>query len=289
MKEGFSLYIHWPFCLSKCPYCAFNSFPIPASFNEKEFEEAFVKEIHRAYKNTNYHYVKSIYFGGGTPSLMSSNLVEKIINTTLKLWQFSSTCEITLEANPSSIDIQSFKDFKKIGINRLSLGVQALNDKDLKLLGRRHSLKDAYKAIALAISIYNNISLDFIYARPSQTFHSWAKELLEIASINTQHISLYCLTIEKGTPYFNTFKEKIVNKQETKMFLHTIETLEKNGFEAYEISNFAKQGFQSIHNLNYWNYGDYIGIGPGAHGRIKINGVKYATTQEKNLKNGYLL
>jgi len=268
-----SIYIHYPFCKSKCPYCDFNSH-VQESIPHSNFLNAYLRELEYFSNLTNSRQVKSIFFGGGTPSLMPISLVEAILEKIESLWQLAENIEISLEANPTSVEATSFSALKKAGINRLSLGIQSLNDNDLKFLGREHSSKEAKKAINIAQKYFDNFSFDLIYARPNQTSESWRKELEEALAIGSPHLSLYQLTIEKGTKFFGEYRKKKFqlpsDEIQTALYDLTGEISNKYGLELYEVSNYAKKGFECLHNLNYWQYGDYIGIGAGAHGRISF-------------------
>lgn len=276
------IYIHWPFCLSKCPYCDFNSH-VFNSIDHDIWLRAYLKELERYHQLIPKYLISSIFFGGGTPSLMKPDIVEAIIQKILSLWPSERNVEITLEANPTSIELGKFQDFKNAGINRVSIGIQALNDKDLKFLGRNHTVKDSLKALEVGTSVFGNCSFDLIYARPEQTTSSWEAELKQALSYGTKHLSLYQLTIEQGTKFDVLYKRgNFVLPDEslsTEMYLLTDSLTETHGLSQYEISNYAKKGFESRHNLSYWKYQDYIGIGPGAHGRITFDEKKYATEQ----------
>lgn len=268
-----SLYIHYPFCKSKCPYCDFNSH-VNKQVDEEQFLQGYLNELKFFAPKLKNRIVKTIFFGGGTPSLMPTNYVEKILNEVSKFWTISSDCEITLEANPTSFESTKFKDFKKAGINRLSMGIQALNDEDLKFLGREHSALEAINTIKTASTIFDNYSFDLIYARPNQTLKNWEAELKQAISLSTNHLSLYQLTIEKGTKFYGQYlnKEFTLPNEELAADLYesTNQITSKNGLELYEISNYAKAGFESRHNLAYWKSEDYLGIGAGAHSRVYL-------------------
>ena len=279
IKGRFGLYIHWPFCLSKCPYCDFNVH-VSENVDQEQWQQAYLKSLeHYAgiYKGT----LSSIYFGGGTPSLMRPDLVQAIIDKARSLWLCVNDIEITLEANPTSIEAEKFARFKDAGVNRVSVGVQALNDKDLKFLGRTHTKEEAIKALSIASDTFERFSFDLIYARPEQTLKSWECELSEAIDLSKGHLSLYQLTIERNTPFhFDYAQGKFVMPKEelaSDFYKLSSEVLGRAGMPAYEVSNHAVEGHQSNHNLNYWYYRDYIGIGPGAHGRLTLDGRKYAT------------
>ncbi len=280
-SAGFGLYFHWPFCQSKCPYCDFNSH-VSNSIDQSRWAEAYCREIERVGHELGPRKLKSIFFGGGTPSLMNPDLIAKIIEKAAQVWNFSNTIEITLEANPTSVEAARFHGFRDAGVNRVSIGVQALNNPDLQKLGRLHSVKEARNAIDLAQDIFPRMSFDLIYARQNQTLKDWEKELKEAISLQSSHLSLYQLTIEPNTAFGARHRNGklpgLPNEDiSADMYELTQDICESAGFSAYEISNHAKRGQESIHNLVYWDAGDYVGIGPGAHGRITINSQRYAT------------
>ena len=280
-----SLYIHWPYCVSKCPYCDFNSH-VRDSLDEKAYYDALIKNALYTQSITPYTKLKTIFFGGGTPSLMSPSLVESILNSIQTIWSFNDDIEISLEANPNAVDVQKLKDFKNVGINRLSLGVQSFNPKDLQFLGRSHSLDDALNAIHMARSIYDRFSFDLIYARPKQTMDNWKNELNQAFQFDPTHLSLYQLTIEPETPFERYYKrgdfQLPKDSLSADLYEMTQEMTLAHGLPRYEISNHAKNGQECRHNLTYWRYEDYMGIGPGAHGRITNHeGQKMATRQKR--------
>lgn len=270
-EKSLSIYIHYPFCKAKCPYCDFNSH-VRENVENERFTTAYAKEISYFAPLIKNRKIKTIFFGGGTPSLMPTNLVESILSNIAKYWRIDKNCEITLEANPTSFESKKFLDFRSAGINRLSVGVQALNDEDLKFLGREHSSVEAIATIENAAKIFDNFSFDLIYARPNQSIESWRRELTQALKFNTKHLSLYQLTIEKGTKFFSLHKEKkfeMPSEELSAQFYETTnEIMYREGFEHYEISNYAKKNFESKHNLVYWQGGDYLGIGAGAHSRL---------------------
>lgn len=277
----FGIYIHWPYCLSKCPYCDFNSHVVE-TIDHSSWRKCYEQEIKYIAEKTPENLVTSIYFGGGTPSLMEPDTVEHILSNIQQNWRMANDVEITLEANPTSIEQQKFEDFRTSGINRVSVGVQALNDKDLKFLGRQHSAKDAKNALEIAYKTFERVSFDLIYARPDQTVVEWQKELEEALSIaKAGHLSLYQLTIEPGTAFETMYKRKEFSVPDDELggtlYEATNDITKQHGFEHYEISNYAKAGEESRHNMTYWQYEDYAGIGPGAHGRLTISGEKFAT------------
>lgn len=281
----FGLYVHWPFCLSKCPYCDFNSH-VRAKIDDAAWAGALVRELQTvAARLDTRRPLDSIFFGGGTPSLMPGATVASVIQAAEKLFGFAPGVEITLEANPTSVDALRFRDYRAGGVSRVSLGVQALNDQDLKALGRLHTVDEALRAVALAQSIFPRASFDLIYARPQQALEAWAAELTRALAQGCTHYSLYQLTFEEGTPFHaaltrGTMKEIGVDVA-AELYEFTQARMNAAGLPAYEISNHAAPGEESRHNLIYWRYGDYIGVGPGAHGRLTIAGEKIATASER--------
>ncbi len=278
---GFGIYIHWPFCLSKCPYCDFNSH-VRQNVDHTIWKDALLSELSHAATLTPNRSVQSIFFGGGTPSLMAPETIEAIINEIARHWHIGNDIEITLEANPTSVEAGKFADFKTAGINRVSMGIQALNDVDLKRLGRLHTAAEAIQAFDIAKNNFKQVSFDLIYARQDQSLSSWQSELTQALNLTIDHLSLYQLTIENGTRFGELYDRGKLNglpddDLAADMYLATNELCAKAGLEAYEVSNYAHKAARSKHNLIYWRYGDYIGIGPGAHGRITVNGKKQAT------------
>lgn len=280
MSHALGIYIHWPFCAAKCPYCDFNSH-VSDQIDHKKWAKAYSQELKYYAKQTEGRPVTSIFFGGGTPSLMRPETTATVIETIKTLWPVESDLEITLEANPTSVEIDKFKSFKAAGINRVSVGVQALRDDVLKFLGRKHSADEALKAVNAAKTVFDRYSFDLMYARPGQTVQDWQEELEGALKHVDGHLSLYQLTIEKGTPFFIQHERgdfRIPDQdQGGALYEVTQDILEKHGLPAYEISNHARPGQESRHNLIYWRYQDYIGVGPGAHGRLTLAGQKYAT------------
>jgi oxygen-independent coproporphyrinogen-3 oxidase len=282
----FGIYVHWPFCAAKCPYCDFNSH-VRAKIEEDGWVDGIVRELEytAALQSDDRPVLSTVFFGGGTPSLMSGRAVGRIIDTIRHLWRTTNDIEITLESNPASADAERFADYRVAGVNRLSLGVQALNDADLKMLGRPHNVEEAKRALALAQKNFERVSLDLIYARPDQTEEAWCSELKEALAFGTEHLSLYQLTIEPATPFATLHRTgKLVIPDEDRaaaLYETTQELTEAAGRPAYEISNHAQAGAEARHNLLYWRYGSYAGVGPGAHGRLDLNGRRYATSTER--------
>lgn len=266
-----SIYVHWPFCLSLCPYCDFNSH-VADSINHNAWLEAYKKELSYFADRIASRPVRSIFFGGGTPSLMKPKTVLGIISAISDIAVIDKHTEITLEANPTSYELQKFKDFKAAGINRVSIGVQSLRDQRLTSLGRKHSAQNALDAIKSAANLFDKYSFDLIYATQDQSLKTWQDELKKALEFAGGHISLYQLTIEKGTPFFKLYNDKKLilpsNDEAADMYEWTNEYLQKNQYKRYEISNYAISGHECLHNLCYWNYNEYIGIGPGAHSRL---------------------
>ncbi|MBA1158714.1 radical SAM family heme chaperone HemW [Microvirga mediterraneensis] len=283
---GFGVYVHWPFCASKCPYCDFNSHVRHQPVDQDRFLAAFRREIAHTAARIPGRRVTSVFFGGGTPSLMKPETVGAILDAIGGAWSIDPKAEVTLEANPTSVEAERFRGYRHAGINRVSLGVQALNDPDLKRLGRMHSVDEALGAVKIAASIFERYSFDLIYARPGQTPEAWGAELGQAISHAVEHLSLYQLTIEPGTWFQRLYDAgKItVPDEETGRALYDItqEVCEKHGLPAYEISNHARPGAESRHNLLYWRYGEYAGIGPGAHGRLVTGNARLATATEKH-------
>jgi putative oxygen-independent coproporphyrinogen III oxidase len=283
---GFGVYLHWPFCAAKCPYCDFNSHVRHQPVDQERFAAAFLKEMATMRQMSGARTVTSIFLGGGTPSLMQPKTVETILDAIAREWHVPAGIEITMEANPSSVEAERFRGYRAAGVNRVSLGVQALNDTDLKFLGRLHDVADALKAIRLAREIFPRMSFDLIYARPNQTVTAWEQELRQAISYAVDHLSLYQLTIEEGTPFYGLHKAgKLIvpdGDQSALLYEATQAITADEGLPAYEVSNHARPGAESRHNLTYWRYGDYAGIGPGAHGRLKTGNRKTATSTERN-------
>lgn len=282
---AFGVYIHWPFCLSKCPYCDFNSHVRHTLIDEARYVNAFAREIAEMAARAPGREVSSIFFGGGTPSLMQPQTIGGILDAIGRHWPVSSSVEVTLEANPTSVDATRFHGYRAAGVNRVSLGVQALDDVSLKMLGRLHTAREALDAVAIARSAFDRYSFDLIYARPDQTPQMWIDELTFAISEAAEHLSLYQLTIEEGTPFFGLHAAgKLKTPDEaTSRILYDVtqEVCARHGLPAYEISNHARPGAECRHNLVYWRGQEYAGIGPGAHGRLDIGGVRHAIATEK--------
>ncbi len=277
---GFGLYIHWPFCQAKCPYCDFNSH-VAATIDQSEWERAYLSEIERVSRETSGRVLNTVFFGGGTPSLMDPELVNAILSKVRDCWTLANDVEITLEANPTSVEAGRFQGYRDAGVNRVSMGIQSLHDKDLRRLGRLHSVSEAQKAFEIARNTFDRVSFDLIYARQGQTIEGWRSELREALSMAVDHLSLYQLTIEQGTAFGDRYNRGLLrdlpsDDTAADMYFVTQEECEAAGMPAYEVSNHAKPGSESRHNLIYWRYGDYVGIGPGAHGRLSLGGQKYA-------------
>lgn len=282
-REGktLGLYVHWPFCLSKCPYCDFNSH-VRARIDPDAYAGALVRELAAmADRLDSTTALTSIFFGGGTPSLMPGDCVRSVIDAASQRFGFDAGIEITLEANPTSADAGRFREYRGAGVNRVSLGVQALDDADLKALGRLHTVEEAMRAVDLAQSVFERVSFDLIYARPGQSLAAWERELTRAIAVGCTHYSLYQLTFEEGTPFHAAKARGLMQELDTEtataMYELTQSRMQAAGLPAYEVSNHARPGEESRHNLLYWRYGDYIGIGPGAHGRMSVQGRKVAT------------
>ena len=284
--NGFGLYVHWPFCAAKCPYCDFNSH-VRTGIDEEGWTQAILREISHVaeLQGAELPILQTIFFGGGTPSLMSARSVDRVIDAAVGHWPCANDLEITLEANPASAEAARFADYAKAGVGRLSLGVQALNDADLKFLGRLHDVREAKAALALAQRSFKRVSLDLIYARPGQSLDAWRSELAEALSFGTEHLSLYQLTVEPETPFATMHKRglfQLPGEDLAAAFYETTQEIAAQaGLPAYEVSNHARPGCESRHNLLYWRYGAYAGVGPGAHGRLEVAGKRIATVCER--------
>jgi putative oxygen-independent coproporphyrinogen III oxidase len=283
--QAFGVYVHWPFCLSKCPYCDFNSHVRHGGIDQLRYLQAYLREIESMAARTPGRTVSTIFFGGGTPSLMQPETVGAILDTIGKHWTVAPDVEVTLEANPTSVEAERFRGFRAAGVNRVSLGVQALDDASLKDLGRLHTAEEALQAVAIARSVFDRYSFDLIYARPGQTPDAWAQELRRAIAEAAEHLSLYQLSIEADTPFFALHKSgKLITPNDDiarELYDLTQEICDAAGLSAYEISNHSRTGAESRHNLVYWRGDEYAGIGPGAHGRIEMDGRRYATATEK--------
>lgn len=282
---GFGLYVHWPFCLAKCPYCDFNSHVV-AAIDQTRWMDAYLREIDRVGAETEGRVLRSVFFGGGTPSLMEPRVVDAILRKVRATWPMANDIEVTLEANPTSVEAGRFAGYRDAGVNRISMGVQALNDDDLRKLGRLHTAEEARAAFGVARGLFERVSFDLIYARQDQTLVGWRDELDRALGLAIDHLSLYQLTIEDGTAFGDRYAAgKLRGLPDSDlaadMFALTQEMTEAAGMAAYEVSNHARSGQESRHNLIYWRYGDYAGIGPGAHGRLTIAGQRMATEAPK--------
>ncbi|PTL86886.1 MAG: coproporphyrinogen III oxidase [Candidatus Liberibacter europaeus] len=286
MTDYLGIYVHWPFCAKKCPYCDFNSHVRRHLIDQERFIHSILTEMNFMRQLSGPRVVSSVFFGGGTPSLVSPQNIAIIIENIAKNWTLPSSAEITIEANPSSVEASNFLGYRKAGVNRVSLGVQALDDQDLKFLGRTHSVSESVDAINLARDIFPRMSFDLIYARPGQSIEQWEVELQKALSYKVDHLSLYQLTIEKGTLFYKLHKDgsMILPDEKLSADLYNMTHLitSEHSLYSYEISNYAFPGSESIHNLTYWRYGDYIGIGPGAHSRIKVASHRMAIAIEKH-------
>ena len=282
----FGVYVHWPFCLSKCPYCDFNSHVRRASIDEGRFVRAFAAEIAATAARAPGRIVSTIFFGGGTPSLMQPATVAAILEAIARHWTVAPDLEVTLEANPTSVEAERFRGYRAAGVNRVSLGVQSLDDRVLAELGRTHTAREALDAVGVARSVFERYSFDLIYARPRQTPQEWARELRLALAEAGEHLSLYQLTIEPDTPFAALHaagKLKTPNDDIARdLYDATLEICAAHGLPAYEISNHARPGAECRHNLIYWRASEYAGIGPGAHGRLDIDGTRRATATEKS-------
>ncbi len=278
---GFGLYVHWPFCQAKCPYCDFNSH-VTANIDQSVWVKAYQSELARLSEQLEGRVLNSIFFGGGTPSLMHPDTVAAVIEAARDIWPFANDIEISLEANPGSVEAGRFAGYRDAGVNRISMGIQALNDTDLRRLGRIHSVAEAKAAFDIARNCFDRVSFDLIYARQGQTPQDWQAELTEALSMSIDHLSLYQLTIEEGTAFGDRYargklRDLPSDDSAADMYQLTQDICAAHGMPAYEVSNHAVPGAESRHNLIYWRYGDYVGIGPGAHGRITLDGTRYAT------------
>ena len=278
---GFGLYIHWPFCAAKCPYCDFNSHVV-AQIDSQRWKQAYLSEIKRLGAETPDRILNSVFFGGGTPSLMKPDLVADILDAVRNTWKIANDFEVSLEANPTSVEAGRFSGYLAAGVNRVSMGIQALNDRDLKALGRLHTTSEAMIALDIARSTFDRVSFDLIYARQHQSLTDWRAELQTALSMSPTHLSLYQLTIEDGTAFGDRFKRGRLpglpdEDLAADLYFLTQEICDAAGLPAYEVSNHAKTGAECRHNLIYWRSGDFAGLGPGAHGRLTLGGSRLAT------------
>ena len=280
-SPSLGIYVHWPYCQSKCPYCDFNAYA-SAEFDDRAWLNAYLRQLDGYFEETSDRTCASVYFGGGTPSLMAPQTVGGILDRVDSAWGFEDGHEVTLEANPSSSDAESFNSFRAAGVNRISIGVQSLRDDELRRLGRLHTAAEARSAFDVASAAFERTSIDLIYGRQHQSLDDWTRELEEAMGWGSEHLSLYQLTIEPGTPFGSRQKAGRLpglpdDDLAADMFDATREICERSGYAQYEISNFAKPGSESRHNLLYWRYSDFLGIGPGAHGRFSAHGRRIAT------------
>ena len=283
---GFGLYLHWPFCQSKCPYCDFNSH-VAAEIDQTRWQVAYLTEIDRIAAETPGRILHSVFFGGGTPSLMEPDLVASILDRVRAAWRTVNDPEVTLEANPTSVEAGRFRGYHQAGVTRISMGIQALNDRDLQALGRRHTVAEAERAFAVARQTFDRVSFDLIYARQNQSLPDWRAELQRALAMAVDHLSLYQLTIEDGTAFGARHAAGGLaglpgDDLSADLYAVTQDLCAKAGMPAYEVSNHAASGAQSRHNLIYWRMGDYAGIGPGAHGRLTLDGTRWATEAQKS-------
>lgn len=280
--HGFGLYVHWPFCLSKCPYCDFNSHVASGPVDAERWAKALESEIFRLGRDTGQRVLGSVFFGGGTPSLMAPEVVDRVLRAAERVWSFAGDIEVTLEANPTSVEAGRFAAYAAAGVNRVSLGVQALRDADLRQLGRLHDARQARAALDVARERFDRVSFDLILARQGQTPAAWREELGEALTLAADHLSLYQLTIEEGTVFAarraaGHLRGLPDEDRAAELWSVTQELTEAAGYAAYEVSNHALPGAESRHNLVYWRCGDYAAVGPGGHGRLTLEGRRWAT------------
>ena len=277
---GFGVYVHWPFCKAKCPYCDFNSHVRHSGVDQADFAQALADDVAAMAARTPERRVTSIFFGGGTPSLMAPRTVDTVLSSIADRWQMAPHVEVTLEANPTSVEAENFAAYRTAGVNRVSVGVQSLDDRALKFLGRQHTAAEALEAVAAARRAFERVSFDLIYARPGQTSHDWREELARALALGPDHISAYQLTIEPETAFFDLQERGALEVPDddaaADLYGLTQELCGAAGLAAYEVSNYAAPGARSRHNLLYWRYGEYAGIGPGAHSRLVEDGVRRA-------------
>ena len=284
MTDSLALYVHWPFCLAKCPYCDFNSH-VREHIDQARFGNALRRELETEATRLGRRRLTSVFFGGGTPSLMDASTVASLLDDATRYFDVAADLEVTLEANPTSVEAARLADYRAAGVNRVSIGIQSLDEAALRMLGRRHSAAEATHALALARRLFPRVSFDLIYARPDQQAADWRAELRLALAIAADHLSLYQLTIEPGTGFESLHRQgKIVLPDaDTAAALYdaTEEECRRAGLLGYEISNYARPGEESRHNLSYWRYLDYAGLGPGAHGRVTVNGRIHATRRHR--------
>ncbi len=283
-KKELGLYIHWPFCESKCPYCDFNSH-VRKSIDEAAWEQALLQELSYVGQQTKGRLLTSVFFGGGTPSLMPARTVQKLLEALGTYWTLDPNLEITLEGNPNSIEVSKYRDFKTAGINRVSVGIQSLRQDSLTFLGRLHNATEAKRALEITSTLFDRSSFDLIYALPNQTAEQWQKELEEALEFARGHLSLYQLIIEPGTAFYTRYQRgdfKLPSEEKSAdLYDLTRDRVGQQGYEDYEVSNYAQAGHECRHNLLYWQYKDYVCIGPGAHGRVLLDGKKHAIKNYK--------
>jgi len=284
IEKGIGLYIHWPFCQSKCPYCDFNSH-VRQSIDETAWEQALLQELAYVGQQTKGQALTSVFFGGGTPSLMPARTVQKLLEALGQYWVLDSDLEVTLEGNPNSIEVSKYRDFKAAGINRVSVGIQSLRQDSLTFLGRLHNADEAKRALEITSTLFDRSSFDLIYALPNQTAKEWQKELEEALNFARGHLSLYQLIIEPGTAFYTRYQrgdfQLPSEEKSAELYELTRDIVGQQGYVDYEVSNYAKEGHQCRHNTLYWTYGDYVCIGPGAHGRVSLGGEKHAIKNYK--------
>ncbi|MBS0123466.1 radical SAM family heme chaperone HemW [Thetidibacter halocola] len=280
-QAGFALYVHWPFCEAKCPYCDFNSH-VARSIDQARWARALASEVRRVARETPGRVLNSVFFGGGTPSLMDPESVAAVLEASRENWVWANDIEVTLEANPRSVEAARFDGYARAGVNRVSLGVQALRDDELRRLGRLHGVDEAKRAFGVARSVFDRVSFDLIYARQDQSLTAWEAELREALDMAVDHLSLYQLTIEQGTAFWDRQRAGGLRGLPDEdlaadMYDLTNEICAEADMQAYEVSNHARPGAESRHNLIYWRYGDWVGVGPGAHGRLTLDGTRWAS------------
>ena len=281
-QKFIALYVHWPFCLAKCPYCDFNSH-VANDVDHKIWQGALLGELEYFAERTAGRVLQTVFFGGGTPSLMPAEIVAAVLQEVSRHWKMAENIEVTLEANPSSSEITKFLDFRRAGVNRISIGVQSFNDNSLVFLGRGHSANSARSAVLEALQCFESVSFDLIYALPEMDIRNWVSELKTALTLETGHLSLYQLSIERGTPFYSAHRNGAftIPGEELAHDLYKItnELMESAGYCAYEVSNYAMKGRECRHNMIYWQGGDYVGVGPGAHGRLTLDGARVRTEQ----------